>query len=288
MQLSGAEIQRFQKALLKAYPTEEALEQMVGVTLEENLNEHVKNENLGTKVYELIKWAESQGRLDELLKGAIAQNPGNPSLQPFAQNIKSTATDTPPLLPYLVDRSQHVYEFRNALTEAVKPDLAPLICIVYGNYQQCHDKFIDRLASEEIPKIYVNLTNNQIQSQVYVHKKPLTWPDWCDTSSKLFGHLRYSLEKVLETATGNDYASITEAINRLLAEGLVLVNTLVQEEQLYAYESGLDGIKDYIKFWQNEICIQPKGRLIVCLCIRYDAKQPPSLLERLWGDRKKK
>ncbi len=41
------------------------------------------SENLSTIIFNLIGWAESTGKLEELIRGAYRQNPDNPKLIDF-------------------------------------------------------------------------------------------------------------------------------------------------------------------------------------------------------------
>jgi tetratricopeptide (TPR) repeat protein len=80
MKLTGSQIEELQKALLDAYPTPNALAQMVRVRLDENLNAIASGDDLSQMVFKLITWAETNGRLVDLVNGAHAANPGNPEL----------------------------------------------------------------------------------------------------------------------------------------------------------------------------------------------------------------
>ena len=76
-------------ALLSAYPNQGDLKIMVAFELEENLNEIAGGGNLQDTIFELIKWAEAKGRLNELVQKAHNHNAGNPKLAAVAQKIQS-------------------------------------------------------------------------------------------------------------------------------------------------------------------------------------------------------
>lgn len=86
--LSGKHYQEFQDALLGAFPDHDKLEQMVRYQLDENLSSVAGNGALTTVIFNLIKWAESSGRLDDLVQGARTANPGNRALLIFEENHK--------------------------------------------------------------------------------------------------------------------------------------------------------------------------------------------------------
>lgn len=81
--LSGPQMAEFQRALLSAFPDTDSLAQMTRFHLGENLGA-IATGNLRNVVFELILWAQSHGRLGELLVAAVQYNPGNPDLRRFA------------------------------------------------------------------------------------------------------------------------------------------------------------------------------------------------------------
>ncbi|MEZ4293996.1 MAG: effector-associated domain EAD1-containing protein [Polyangiaceae bacterium] len=92
LKLTGKQIGQLRDALVEAYPTFEELEQMVHVELDQRLRVIVPaNNNLATIAYKLIDWASAHGRLHDLLRGALAQRPDNPSLRAFVQGLQTSA-----------------------------------------------------------------------------------------------------------------------------------------------------------------------------------------------------
>jgi hypothetical protein len=85
--LTGPETKNLQDALLDAFPDQMDLSKMVRFQLEENLSEISEGGNLGDVVFALLEWARSRGRMEELIKGALAANPTNPLLKNFATDI---------------------------------------------------------------------------------------------------------------------------------------------------------------------------------------------------------
>lgn len=79
---------KYERALLDAFPTWNELDKMVFGALGENLEAIVGQGALQDVVFRLLRWAESRGRLEELMRGARQQNPGNALL-------KGTATRSP-------------------------------------------------------------------------------------------------------------------------------------------------------------------------------------------------
>lgn len=86
-QPTGPELQRLQRALLDAFPSYEALAQMVRFRLDTNIRAitTVTGANLGDVVFDLIQhYAEKEGGLHRLLAAARKQNPGNAELAEIA------------------------------------------------------------------------------------------------------------------------------------------------------------------------------------------------------------
>lgn len=88
--LSGAQARRLCEALLQAFPTREALREFVWFELEQNLEEIAPmGADLRAVVGSLVRWAESQEKLDRLLSRAKAANPGNQSLATVVEGLVS-------------------------------------------------------------------------------------------------------------------------------------------------------------------------------------------------------
>jgi hypothetical protein len=81
--LPGNLQKEFQEALISAFPRYADLEQMVRHHLDENLESVAGPGPLDSVVFQLIKWAESRGQLDDLIQGAKVANPGNHKLKIF-------------------------------------------------------------------------------------------------------------------------------------------------------------------------------------------------------------
>lgn len=102
MKLSGEEMGRLRAALLDAFPRVALLQQFVAIKLEENLASIVKDTDLSETAFELIRWADSRGRLEQLLTAAIQENPGNQKLRDvrgiivYLQTIKEQKFEIPP------------------------------------------------------------------------------------------------------------------------------------------------------------------------------------------------
>jgi len=89
MQLNGEQRELFHKSLLSAFPDLSKLRQMVDFKLDENLDAIAMGENHSDIVFKLIKWAESEGKVNDLLTAARESNPGNSELLSFQEQMQS-------------------------------------------------------------------------------------------------------------------------------------------------------------------------------------------------------
>jgi formylglycine-generating enzyme required for sulfatase activity len=109
MKLTGHQIQQIRDALLDAYPTADSLRMMLRIELNENLEAIAGGENQRVVVFNLVTWAEQNGRVDALLTGAYNQTPGNPALQHLITEWRAQATTEaePGLTSPLVTVAKH-------------------------------------------------------------------------------------------------------------------------------------------------------------------------------------
>jgi hypothetical protein len=98
MQLKGKQFQQLQEALLGAFPHRAKLKQMVRFGLEENLDVIATGENDEEVVFKLIYWAETNGKLENLLIAVRNEdcggNPGNPQLKKICEELLQGQTAT--------------------------------------------------------------------------------------------------------------------------------------------------------------------------------------------------
>src|SRR5258708_23902306 len=87
LKIDGMQRKHLQNALLSAFPSWLDLKQMVDFELNENLDSIVRNSNLKHTVFELIKWAEAHGRMNDLIRAALKANPDNLELHAFAAQV---------------------------------------------------------------------------------------------------------------------------------------------------------------------------------------------------------
>jgi hypothetical protein len=96
--LTPAEIGKFQEALLSAFNRSE-LVQFIYFRLALDLNDVVADGPYRQVVTDLIKWANSQGKVEALLRAAREENPGNVLLRQFDEAIRARSAPPQPTPP---------------------------------------------------------------------------------------------------------------------------------------------------------------------------------------------
>ena len=92
MSLTGPQHAQLQSALLAAFD-EAGLRILVRQELDTDLDAVAGGKNKTEVVLNLIAWAEREGRVDELIAGAVKQNSTNPDLQALAAEAKNWRLD---------------------------------------------------------------------------------------------------------------------------------------------------------------------------------------------------
>lgn len=83
IELRGPEFLQLEEALASAFPGRNDLERMVRFKLDENLEQIAGAGFYSDVLFRLIQWAESHGRIPDLVTAARETNPGNVMLQQF-------------------------------------------------------------------------------------------------------------------------------------------------------------------------------------------------------------
>ena len=87
MALSGQHRKKLRDALIDAFPEKSSLEQMLWFELDKNLDVIADGASLEVVVFKLIKIAESENWVENLISAACKSNPGNQSLKDVAGTI---------------------------------------------------------------------------------------------------------------------------------------------------------------------------------------------------------
>ncbi|HKZ00675.1 MAG TPA: effector-associated domain EAD1-containing protein [Pyrinomonadaceae bacterium] len=99
LELTPAEVEQFQTALLSTFPNRGDLEQLVYFRLGQDSYQIVSGGNYANYVTNLIIWANAEGKAWALLSAAHDKVPGNPKLRGFYQRIKARLAPPVPTPP---------------------------------------------------------------------------------------------------------------------------------------------------------------------------------------------
>ncbi len=124
----------------------------------------------------------------------------------------------PDLVPYLSDRSDQEIALEDAFIGFCDDDPPrPLVAVVHGDEQQCHDKFLDRLKEITLPSL-LGLGRERAVESVF-----LPWP----RGFRDRGGLRRQLTKELAERASKRRAATAEEVREALRPGPVVVHTHV-------------------------------------------------------------
>jgi hypothetical protein len=87
IQITGDQYGRLCDALVDAFPRREDLRQMVKFQLDANLESIAGSVDLKSACFDLVQWAESHGRLADLIRGACRGNLGNSRVRDIATEL---------------------------------------------------------------------------------------------------------------------------------------------------------------------------------------------------------
>src|SRR5688500_14424128 len=95
MSLTGAQKQKLNDALVRAYPGYKLLDMMLTHRLDQPLANLPAGERMPIVLFQVNKDAEATGRTAALIAQAVNANPGNPRLYEVAQELGMTALPSP-------------------------------------------------------------------------------------------------------------------------------------------------------------------------------------------------
>ena len=90
MKLQGTDVEKLTNAMLQAYPDKSDLEIMVKYKLDQSLYEIAEGQTTKYIIFSLIKWADSNGRIRDLLSAASEYKPQNTGLKEAINNLLIT------------------------------------------------------------------------------------------------------------------------------------------------------------------------------------------------------
>src|SRR5882672_7858630 len=95
LDLKGKQVERFRDALIEAFPSWRSLDAMVEFELGKSLERKVGRGPMEEVALELVRWARSESWLDDLLSGALRQNPTSAALRRLAYELSLSSDEAP-------------------------------------------------------------------------------------------------------------------------------------------------------------------------------------------------
>jgi Effector-associated domain 1/vWA-MoxR associated protein C-terminal domain/vWA-MoxR associated protein middle region (VMAP-M) 1 len=93
MELTGKQSKQLSEALIDAFPENKDLEMMLLYELEKKLNEISLGDTYKQVIFDVIKYFEAQGKIEDLIKAALQENPNNPKLISFNSDYSDGITE---------------------------------------------------------------------------------------------------------------------------------------------------------------------------------------------------
>ncbi|AFY54411.1 GUN4 protein [Rivularia sp. PCC 7116] len=201
---NGKQRRDFYEALLNAFPAPIALEQMLSFGLNKTLCEVATGANHSEVVFRVVTWAETQGKLQELINAASEYNPGNPQLRAFCQQW--------------VSRSQLVEEPVLITPQQIKEDdLRSEKAVDYTRLRDLLKAAKWKEADEETLRVMLKAAGVESQSYLYCDDfQKILCTDlrtidqlWVKYSNGRFG---FSLQKRIWESVKRDYGKFGDRV----------------------------------------------------------------------------
>jgi hypothetical protein len=181
-----------------------------------------------------------------------------PRLAAGGRSSRPPGREIPALLHYHCDRDDQDRQLEEALKLGGTD--APLVCVIHGDEDQCHDKFLERLTRITLPRV-LGLDQNQVGVKEYLIKYPSNFPDARGFRDQLMRNLSRQVP-VRGAATENEVAGT-------LAQfpcPVVIQALLNMDEWLRVGSVSVDPFLDFWAEWPGQ---GARYRLLVCLLITY-------------------
>jgi len=196
------------------------------------------------------------------------------SLNPDAPRLRPS--DIPALLPYKVDRYPQIETLEDTISEIRHDPTKPIICIIHGNDQQGHKRFVERIKVETLPPL-LQLPPNQDKIQETI----LRWPDRCHSQTELHEGLRRALSKEFLKTPTSSIEQIAAQVRLMLSKAPMIIHIGLSDRQIRNYTDA--AIKDFMCFWKDWAVNSSSHHLFICLCVKYATRQGASIGKRRWS-----
>jgi len=176
------------------------------------------------------------------------------------------------LLSYLPNRQDQRFKLGEAI-RAHSNHQRPLICLIYGEAQECSDMFIKCLEKENLAK----LAPKQVQEGI----KPC--PFDCDKFTNVNQLHKKMLAGLGEQLCNDTFASRGEVAQAVMREQRLVILSTNFCHQDWRRGKGINMIHGFLDFWEDwPNVVNQKHLILVCLTVNYQTDAKTSLLRRLF------
>lgn len=288
--LNGKQVERICAALSDAYTLDD-LRQLVRYELNQRLDAIVPTSNALNKViFDLVDWAEANDALVVLLSAAANGRPQDQTLAQLAHEVSAAQHASPPqtsmrrvdlsaqlrnpadaqpdvdttLITWLIDRAQQTYELAKMLQRVQSTSAPrPIVCLLPGNDDECHDKFVQRIVQYQLQSLIPNVA--LAAPQHFLLDMP---PRGYKSAADLHDFLRADLGANALASMAATTAEINARFAALRAP--VVVQTLMRVEGWGS--SAQQIVADFLAFWAQWPDLAAQQWILIFFCIRAQPK----------------
>jgi hypothetical protein len=226
------------------------------------------NGNFKNVVFAVCKAAEKEGWTNLLIAAAVKKRPKSPELQALCVRHSPEAfpgREPPPLLPFFCDRKEQRRVLARALEQPEEGDrFRPLVCVIHGNEDECHDEFVEWLRRDLFPQL-----PGMDGERDAVRHCDLHWLPRERSIDQLGSHLR---EKLAEQVLCPLNSPLVEVARFLGMFKVVVMETHLDTE--YWQRGGTATLEEFLRFWSGWPSLSPGCRLIACMKLEYSQSLP--------------
>lgn len=177
---------------------------------------------------------------------------------PSAEPPLAMSSDELILDPFMnIDRTDLVYDLEQAILQLYSAGQAPLVAIIPGNEQQCHDALQSRLSQLELPAV---LKLDARWEKINTYR--LEWPQRYRGAVKWRKELSWLLARQVQSGDSPEEMQL-----RFDEQGApVMIYSVIGASEWARY--GSDALEDYITFWRSWPAEVAAQRLFVFLFIK--------------------
>jgi hypothetical protein len=183
----------------------------------------------------------------------------NPDFRRVQSKGRPAHREVPKLLHFHCNRTDQENQIEEALKRAGPG--GPLICIVHGDEDQCHEKFLDRLRSHGLPRI-LSLEQDRVCVKEY---PPVNFPSTLSDSAKFREQLLKNLSLRVLNRSADSLDEIARVVDRLSLPVMIQISLLTDEW----IRGGRAAVTSLLEFWAEWPPIVSKYRPLVFVVVTY-------------------